>query len=194
MHWPGEVASQTYIPHSPLEEDNICAIAADSASPVKHLLMKATLVLLLVLIGAGAFAQTASIRVLHRSGAHAPLISEINSNKQKSPGYLTLVTESPLVVAECPGISYINRASVVVNLDSSSLTIDFKEDIPTQRITVAISNDVGELVKSESFFATEREKTVSLPNLKSITIYANRYNIAVYQEDKRVLYWGQYVK
>ena len=153
--------------------------------------MKATLVLFFVLMGTGAFAQTGTIEVLHRS---APAINNQNTGKSGSLGCMTIVTDDPLVVSESGCTPYINRASVVVNRAASSLTVDFKEDIPKQRITVAISYEDGQLMRSESFLPKEREQTLSLPELKSTTLYASRYNIAVYQDDKRVLYWGQFVK
>jgi hypothetical protein len=160
--------------------------------------MNATLLLSFFLIGTNAFAQadnkTVTIRVLHHSAASAPAVNSHDAGTPISPGYLTLVTADPLVVAEDPVASYVNRAAVVVNRATSSLTVDFKEDIPKQRITVAISYEDGQLLRSASFLPKEREQTVSLPEMKSTTLYASRYNIAVYQDDKRVLYWGQFVK
>lgn len=160
--------------------------------------MKTTLLLFFVLISTATSAQTnnkmVSLRVLHHSGADASTSDSKNISRPMAPGYLTLITENPLTVAEDPITSYMNRASVAVNSANSSLTVDFKESIPKQRITVAISYEDGQLLQSQSFIPKDREQKLPLPELKANTLYASRYNIAVYQDDKRVLYWGQFVK
>jgi hypothetical protein len=103
-------------------------------------------------------------------------------------GYLTLVSLDPLTVAEDPIVGYAFTAKALVNPVSPTLTIDFEGDIPKQLVTVAISDTAGKLQQCDSFMPKENERIISLRRLKN----HNTYRIAVYSEDKRVLYWGTF--
>ena len=106
-------------------------------------------------------------------------------------GYWSLATEDPLIVTADPIIDDpIYTAIAMVNPITSSLTIDFRDEIPKERITVAISDTVGyKLLKSSSFVPKNKEHIVSLDWLKP-----GYYHVVVFSDDKRVLYMGDFAK
>jgi hypothetical protein len=91
-------------------------------------------------------------------------------------------------VAEDPIVAYVFTASVSVNPLTQSLTIEFKEGVPRQRVIIAISDTAGKLLQSDSFIPKENERAISIRKLKA----PGTYRIAVYCDDKRVLNWGTF--
>jgi hypothetical protein len=102
----------------------------------------------------------------------------------------TLVSTDPLTVAEDPITGYVDHASVFTNAEAPTLTIDFKDEIPKSRITIAISDTNGKLLQSESFIPKQKQQIISIRKLKKPTTY----RVALYYVDKRVLYWGTFQK
>jgi len=151
----------------------------------KHHSMKHILLLLCILSSLSALAQSAISNQPKRN-------SEWDSNthyvEAVDGGYLSLVSQDPLTVAEDPIIGFSQHADVFVNHENPTLTLKFTENPPQQRITVAISDTAGKLLQSESFFPKEKEYIISIRKLKAQATY----RMAVYCSDKRVLYWGTF--
>lgn len=103
-------------------------------------------------------------------------------------GYLTLVKTDPLTVAEDPITGYSDHASIFTKPATPTLAIDFKDEIPKARVTIAISDTNGKLLQSESFIPKEKKQVISIRKLKK----QRTYRVALYYDDKRVLYWGTF--
>ena len=106
-------------------------------------------------------------------------------------GYWSLASEDPLIVNADPIISDpIYTATAIANPVTASLTVNFGDEIPKERITVAISDTLSyKLLKSTSFIPKYKEHIVSLNSLKM-----GSYHVVVFREDKRILYMGDFLK
>lgn len=156
----------------------LCILVSPYIFILRHSFMKAALLFLFVFVSVGAFAQSSDT-----------VRSELWEAGPDGGG-LTLISEDPLRVAEDPVLGAQLVTSGHFDPAFQEFTINLLVEKPNERIHAAVSDTTGKLVQSEHFGSRSRVLILSTAKLKT----PGSYRVAVYRDDKTVLYWGTFQK
>lgn len=142
--------------------------------------MKTSLLLLFAISSFGAFAQSPYVT--------KDTVRASSKENNTHSAVLRLYEYFGKPLHDC--VHYIYPASLSNKTVTSTLTIDYGDEIPKGGVTIAISDTTGKLMQSLTYIQPGGRNIVEL----SSSYKPGEYNIVVYQADKRVLLRDKFLK